>query len=90
MLNVNDTGFMSRASYHRPSPCKGCTNRSVGCHGKCEGYIQWKKEINSEEVPEYVRINKEIASAIRYQHTKSENIKNYRRAHKDYIMPNVR
>ncbi len=89
MINSQDTRFMSRASYHRPAPCKGCTNRSVGCHGKCDGYIQWKKEIDSEEVPEYVKINQEAASDIRYQHTKSKNIKNYR-AHKDYIMPNVR
>lgn len=25
-------------------PCKDCTDRQVGCHGKCEKYIQWKTE----------------------------------------------
>ena len=25
-------------------PCMGCTNRAVGCHGKCEKYITAKAE----------------------------------------------
>lgn len=24
------------------SPCKGCKDRSVGCHAKCKRYIDWK------------------------------------------------
>lgn len=34
-------------------PCKGCDDRHVGCHSKCELYLKWneehlakKKEIN--------------------------------------------
>lgn len=23
------------------SPCKGCTDRVIGCHGKCKEYIEW-------------------------------------------------
>lgn len=24
------------------SPCKNCEDRSVGCHGSCEKYAEWK------------------------------------------------
>ena len=24
--------------------CKDCTKRTVGCHGKCKEYIEWRKE----------------------------------------------
>ena len=23
------------------APCKGCIDRKVGCHGKCEKYTAW-------------------------------------------------
>lgn len=26
------------------APCKGCTMRSVGCHDRCKGYLDWKAE----------------------------------------------
>ena len=25
-------------------PCKGCTDREIGCHSKCSKYIEWKAE----------------------------------------------
>lgn len=25
----------------KPAPCKNCTERKQGCHGKCEKYIEW-------------------------------------------------
>lgn len=25
-------------------PCKGCTDRKIGCHSKCSKYIEWKTE----------------------------------------------
>jgi hypothetical protein len=25
-------------------PCKGCTDRTVTCHGVCKRYEEWKKE----------------------------------------------
>ena len=25
-------------------PCKGCKDRFVGCHSKCDGYASWKAE----------------------------------------------
>lgn len=27
------------------APCKHCENRYIGCHSKCEKYIQYKKEM---------------------------------------------
>lgn len=24
------------------NPCKGCEDRNVGCHGRCEKYKQWR------------------------------------------------
>lgn len=29
-----------------PSPCKNCDNRYVGCHGKCEGYVEFRSALN--------------------------------------------
>lgn len=26
------------------SPCKGCEERQVGCHGQCEKYAEYKAE----------------------------------------------
>lgn len=26
------------------APCKGCSNRRLGCHSTCTNYILWKKE----------------------------------------------
>lgn len=34
-------------------PCKDCENRELGCHGKCEEYIEWKNEL--------AELNKKIA-----------------------------
>ena len=25
-------------------PCKGCTERKIGCHAECSKYIEWKTE----------------------------------------------
>ena len=25
-------------------PCKDCPNRTIDCHGKCDGYQEWSKE----------------------------------------------
>ena len=29
---------------HKTNGCLNCTERHVGCHGKCERYLAWKKE----------------------------------------------
>lgn len=28
------------------SPCKDCTDRAVGCHGKCEKYQAYRLEVD--------------------------------------------
>ena len=27
--------------------CKECTERYVGCHGSCEHYLAWRKEVDA-------------------------------------------
>ena len=36
----------------KSGPCKGCTKRYVGCHGKCLDYIDWKQkhDIEAQEI----------------------------------------
>ena len=26
------------------TPCKGCNTRSLGCHGQCHAYTDWRSE----------------------------------------------
>lgn len=28
----------------KKAPCKGCQDRHVGCHGKCDRYLAFRKE----------------------------------------------
>lgn len=30
------------------TPCDGCTERVVGCHGKCEKYLAYRAEIDAK------------------------------------------
>lgn len=30
------------------APCKDCERRKLGCHGRCEPYKEWKKELDAE------------------------------------------
>ena len=32
------------------SPCKDCDFREVGCHGKCDAYIQYSEYIAAQRV----------------------------------------
>jgi hypothetical protein len=39
------------------APCKDCTDRHVGCHGKCKKYIDWKEEkdkLHTEYIKRYM------------------------------------
>ena len=40
------------------APCKDCTRREVGCHGKCEDYGKWNEE--------HARLKKKEADARKY------------------------
>ena len=34
-------------------PCKGCADRSVGCHGACERYKQFKADFEAAKAEIY-------------------------------------
>ena len=31
------------------SPCKGCADRYLACHGSCDRYKEWKAELLAEQ-----------------------------------------
>lgn len=35
--------------YKAVSPCKGCKDRSPTCHGECEKYIEFQKQLDYEK-----------------------------------------
>lgn len=35
--------------YKAVSPCKDCKKRSPKCHGECEEYIEFKKQLDQEK-----------------------------------------
>ena len=48
----------------KDGPCKGCSERYVGCHGKCERYGSWKgerdallAEMNAEKAKHQIAVN---------------------------------
>lgn len=41
-------------------PCKGCTDRTITCHGVCKKYQDWKK--NREEVNNWLIQQRPITS----------------------------
>lgn len=44
------------------APCKDCKDRHIGCHGKCEKYLEYKKELQKAKHRE--KINKKIEDDI--------------------------
>ena len=44
------------------NPCKGCEDRFVGCHQRCEKYISWKAKY--DERTAQIRKQKEIDSRL--------------------------
>lgn len=41
-----ETDTTSPRPNHKISPCHGCPNRAVGCHGQCERYEAYLGEID--------------------------------------------
>ena len=31
-------------------PCKGCTQRKIGCHSLCSKYKEWRLELDKKKV----------------------------------------
>ena len=46
--------------------CKGCQDREVGCHAKCERYIRQRKESEEEKI--HIMTQKYKENAIRQYH----------------------
>lgn len=43
------------------APCKDCQNRQVGCHSKCQGYLEYQaknKAINTKRLEEHEKAYK--------------------------------
>lgn len=61
------------------APCKGCEDRKMGCHSKCEKYIEWKKA-TEERKKAIEKQNQGIMAAIAYEiKEKEKNMKVRRR-----------
>lgn len=41
-----DTGLAVLSMDRKPSPCKECTSRRLGCHGKCDSYKAWRSDVD--------------------------------------------
>ena len=46
------------------APCKDCKDRHIGCHSKCEKYLEYKKEVQKAKHRE--KIDKKIEDDIWY------------------------
>lgn len=42
-----DTGLGVLSMDRKTCPCKKCSTRHVGCHGKCEKYKTWRSGVDS-------------------------------------------
>ena len=55
-------------------PCLYCTDRYVGCHGKCEKYAEWKKRHDDYNTKVYNNRHKEKFFA-RYVRDRNRHLK---------------
>lgn len=42
-----DAGLIVLSMDRKPCPCKDCSTRHMGCHGKCEKYQTWRAGVDS-------------------------------------------
>lgn len=42
-----DTGLGVLSMDRKTCPCKKCSTRHVGCHGKCEKYKTWRSGVDN-------------------------------------------
>lgn len=47
---------MTTIKRDKPSPCKGCPDKKVGCHRSCYKFIKW--EVHHQECMEAIRADK--------------------------------
>lgn len=42
--------------YNGISPCKDCSQRQVGCHGKCDKYTEWTNTAVAEPKRDFYKM----------------------------------
>lgn len=56
------------------NPCKGCTERKVGCHSQCDKYITWKEDwdrcMNAEKARRDLDRRLRFSNSDRYERRK--------------------
>ena len=52
------------------SPCKDCTDRTIGCHSSCETYKGFKEKSEAQRQERYERNDKEQAFSDHMQLSK--------------------
>lgn len=50
--------YLKKMKMIKIAPCKDCEDRELGCHSKCEKYIEYKKcsDLKKEEIIKESRI----------------------------------
>lgn len=59
-------------------PCKNCQEREVGCHSKCERYLQKREE--QDAINAYIRNDMEILKELVERYERHEKL--LRRVHR--------
>lgn len=54
------------------APCKDCTEREVGCHGRCERYKAWRKDLDEKNRRERLQKQATKYPVIIYSEDKKE------------------
>ena len=53
----------------KTSPCKDCPDRHTACHGHCENYLAWKKELEVIKAAEKLERDRECST---YAHRRAK------------------
>lgn len=59
------------------SPCKGCEDRYVGCHGKCEAYIAFKRTREKENITVHKKKRTNAYTFVAIERMKKRNRSNH-------------
>lgn len=66
------------------NPCKGCTERNIGCHSECQKYIDFRTKL--DEYNNTIRENRERADILYHYKINSINgIKSKNKKSKNHL-----
>ena len=72
------------------APCKGCTNRHVGCHGTCSAYIEFDKKNKERRKQNFQATENNVAlSKIKSTGVRNAQNKYYCTGHSIYQKSNL-